>query len=335
MFIDDAEGILSAQDTHAIEQATSRFDVKVLVTSKASKAELDARVGHMVNSGNTLAIGVDPVHRYTFTHFGIGLGISSSDFQTVARSGNQEFKQGHWAQGITGIIGTTNGYAAKAERVQVAARQTIVVPTQTTVVEHPVPAWPFILGVLVLGLFGYLAWRLVRRKQQDVDATIDDFRDEAQTMRTRNLEEQSWHDKAAAAQANNANNAENARMAPGKAAAIVAPPDPALIGNRFRPAQPYVPPPSYQPPVVVHQSGGSGDLLTGVLIGNMLSDRRTIAAPDEPPRHHARPSSDDDAGSGGGGFSWDSSSSDSSGSGGGGFDSGGGGFDSGGGGGDF
>jgi hypothetical protein len=87
-------------------------------------------------------------------------------------------------------------------------------------------------------------------------------------------------------------------------------------------------------PTVIH-SGGNDGLLTGVLIGNMLSEHpRAEVAEHVSSSDHGSSSSTYGSDSGGGydsgssGSSWDSGSS-------GGFDSGGGGFDSGGGGGDW
>ena len=67
-FVDDTTGTLGTDAIGRINAATSSLDVKVAVASTNSRAELDGMVGRLVNSANTVAVGVDPIHHYTFSN---------------------------------------------------------------------------------------------------------------------------------------------------------------------------------------------------------------------------------------------------------------------------
>lgn len=317
MFIDDSTGTLSAADKAVIESSGGSIDVKIVIASTGSRAELDAQVGRLVNSGNTLAIGIDPVHRYTFTHFGSRLGIPASDFQTIAHAGNADFKAGNWAGGLRAIIG-----AARADQHELAL-QTMIVPRPVTVIEHPVSPWPFVIGGLVIIVLTIAAWRWLRRRQQESEQVLGDFREEADKLRSRNDEEQTWHDRMAARQ----QRAQAPVPLPLREQIAAAPPlsgrPMTIVRERVIERQ--------AAPVIVQQQASGNDMLTGMLIGQAIAQPRVV----EVERHRSRTPAPEPSSSS---SSWDSGSSSSwdSGSSGGGFDSGGGGgFDSGSGGGDF
>lgn len=337
MYIDDPSGVLGSKAAE-LQSLASPFDLKIAIVSTDSRAALDARVASMVTSSNTLAIGIDPTHHYTFTHFGVGTGVPRDRYQDIARSGNGEFKAGRWGDGVLAIA--SNAAAAKKESQHTTT--TIVVPSQVTTVEKPVPIWPFALGAAAIALGFWLVWRWNKRRQAEISSTIDDFKSETAQMRSRNVEEQAWHDRfkeGRAAQNDPSPRAEDLQAQP-------PPPSPRTSRRVVSelPAPPpkapprrvvhhYVPAPIAPPPVVVQQSSGN-DLLTGVLIGEAIASRPAYRAPEPEYHRHRTPTPDPSSfssGSGGGGFDW-GGSSDSGGSGGGDF---GGGFDGGGGGGDF
>jgi uncharacterized membrane protein YgcG len=342
MFIDDPSGALSPQAKAQIQNATSAFDVKIVISATDTRATLDAKVSEMVNSANTLAIGVDPVHHFTFTHFGVGTGIPRERYQDVARSGNGEFKQGHWGEGINAIVAS-----AAASRQASAATTTIVMPTQQMTVEHPFPVMPMVGAAIALALGFFLLWRWSRRKTAEVAATLDDFRGEAAQMRSRNIEEQGWHDKmkqnqTAATTTPDLRNSATPSAAPSLASAprgyASIPPAAAPVHvHRPRYHSPVVAAPP-APSVYIQQSGGN-DLLTGVLIGEALNrpvERERVIERHytPPPARHDTPAPSHSSSSDSSSSSWGDSigSLFDSGSSGGDF---GGGFDGGGGGGDF
>ena len=328
MFIDDQAGVISPQAKAAIEGSSAHFDVKVFVGATDSRGALDARLGQMVNSANTLAIGVDPVHHYTFTHFGVGTGIPRDQFQAVAKAGNGEFHAGRWGEGIQSIIASATAVRREARE---AAPSTVVVQTRETV-DHGVPAWPFVLGGLSLALAGVLLARHLRRRQRAMESTLDDFRDEAAQLRSRNIEEQAWHDKMAPKAEALPSVGRCAPQDRPSGVRVIPSPLPGPMPVFVAPAPAYNQ--GFQPaPVVVSQSSNDG-LLTGVLLGEALADRRpSYVPPPDPPRYRAP---DPEPSYSSSSSSWDSGGgSFDSGSSGGGFDSGGGGFDGGSGGGDF
>lgn len=324
MFVDDPSNILSASDYASVNGVSSPLDVKVLVTSADSKPGLDMHVHDLVTSANTLAIGIDSVHRYTFTHFGTGTGISRGDYQGVARAGNGEFHAGNWAAGIRAIVNAANAASSEGQH------GTVVVQEPTTVVEHPA-AWPYLLGFGAMAVICLIAWRWMRRKSVAIEQAAQEARDETQEMRTRNIEEQGWHDKMAAKISAAPALASVPPVAgPRQAASRSTRPMPSPAPPRHRPA------PSYAPaavPIIVNQGTNDG-LLAGLFIGESMGRPSVV----EREVIHESPRYERDTGSDGGSSSssFDSGSSSDSGSGGGGFDSGGGdGFDGGGGGGDF
>jgi hypothetical protein len=320
MFIEDEAGVLAEPIKQQIASTGTTLDVKVLVSTKYSRAELDAKVGQMVNSANTLAIGVDPVHRYTFTHFGTGTKIGATDYREVATAGNGEFKQGNWGPGIKAIVDSANAHAV----AHAAAPTAVIIQQPKTVVEQPMPLWPFFVGIGGLALLFLLLWRWNRKNQEKFDKTIDNLQRETAEFASNNIK--SW-DKPATPKPTPPSHA-NANYA--KARAAEPPPE-----RYTAPSRRWAPPPPVQvvrevPPAPVVIDRGSNDFLTGMLVGDALSSRR-----EEHHHHHHDDdrSSRSDSGSSGGGFSWGGGSD--SGSSGGDFGGGGGGFDGGSSGGDF
>jgi uncharacterized membrane protein YgcG len=306
MFIDDQAGIISSDDAASIRAARSVLDVKILVSSTRTRGELDAHVSAMVNSANTLAIGVDPVHHFAFTHFGVGTGISPADYQMVARAGNGEFHAGHWGEGLKAIVAAANAASVRSE-----SKATVVQPV--TVVERPVPMWPFVFGGLTIVVLIAAVVRWMRRQDAKRDVVLNDFRDEASKLTARNLEEQGWHD----------------RFKDGRPMTTTSPsPPPVERSRRAGTTRGRAPAPAPAPaPVVIPQGSNNDGFALGMLMGESMSrPERVVEVVRESPRHESASTS------------WDLLSSDSSddgGSGGGSFDGGGGGFDGGGGGGDF
>lgn len=354
-FVDDSTGTLGTDAIGRINAATSSLDVKVVLASTSSRGELDSMVGRLVNSANTVAIGVDPIHHYTFTHFGTGAGIASGDYQTIARAGNGEFKAGHWEQGIEAIIASAN-----AASVRTSARSSVIVQQPVTVVEHPISVWPTVLSFLVMAVVSFFVVRWwLRKRIADQAKVLDGFREEADQMRSRNIEEQGWHDKFQATAGSSLLDTvaslpevvmnEQIREKYSKSLAarrIIAPPltvaaqattpeerDRAayLRSRDSYPAAPAAMPVQNN----YYGNGGNGgnDLALGYMIGSVVSAPRPQTVVVEEHRQRTEtpaPSSSSSS-------DWGSSSGSSdSGSGGGGFDSGGGGgFDGGSGGGDF
>lgn len=348
-FVDDSTGTLGTDAIGRINAATSSLDVKVVLASTGSRAELDSMAGRLVNSANTVAIGVDPIHHYTFTHFGTGAGIASGDYQTIARAGNGEFKAGHWEQGIEAIIASAN-----AASVRTSARSSVIVQQPVTVVEHPISVWPTVLSFLVMAVVSFFVVRWwLRKRIADQAKVLDGFREEADQMRSRNIEEQGWHDKFQATAGSSLLDTvaslpevvmnEQIREKYSKSLAarrIIAPPSTVAAQAttpeerdraaylRSRDSYPVAP---LREVHHYHENNSSNDLALGYMIGSASAPRETVVVREEHRQRAETPAPSSSSSS-----DWGSSSGSSdSGSGGGGFDSGGGGFDGGSGGGDF
>lgn len=329
MFIDDEIGLLNPTQLSVLNNLASKADVKIVISSSRSRAELDGATHNLVNTPNTLAIGIDPIHKYTFTHFGSGLAIPSADFKAIATSGNLEFKAGRWAEGVTAIVHNADAEIGLLRTVS----STTPVIVQQPVIEHPVSAVPFVIGGLLVMLIGYVIWRLLNKKAKETEQVLSGFRDEAAELRSRNIKEAAYYNKIP----------ETVKPLPETVTAL---PNDRNTREMFvakkmnvKPTKTYVRP---QRPVVrtapatviVQGNNNSGnDLVTGMVIGSMMNQPREVIRERSVTPAPSRSSSYD---SGSSSSSYDSgSSSYDSGSSGGGFDSGGGGFDSGSSGGDF
>jgi hypothetical protein len=318
-------------DAQALQAEAARwpFALHVLVGDYGTKANLMRAAHECVSAPNVVCVGVDPVHHATQSRFGTATGVRPNDFEIIAASGNERFKQGDWRGGIEAIADRARESAASSA---FAGPVTVQASAPIVNIQAPQPAdssshWVlWTLVALIAGYALFLAWR-VRRRQREVEEDMRRISDESAAAVSRGEEECDWNEHA-------------------KEAFRKSSPRPEDDG--------YSPPRARRMPVrasaaasvtVVNQGGGgsSGDLALGYMLGRDASPRvveREVVVRDR----ESSSSSSWDAGGGGSSFSDSSSSYDSSSSsdsGGGGsdfgssFDSGGGGFDSGGGGSDF
>jgi len=345
--VHDEAGLLGPGDLSSLQAATGRwpFEVHVITsTSAPSKAAFEAQVSKAVDGPNVVAIGVDPTHHLTIVHFGKETGVPASQWSSIYSAGNNDFKSSHWASGLIKIADRATNAKRQAETVTIQPDR----PGAST--DHT-GLWIFGGIVAVACIIGLYYWWKAKKQAEERQRLLDLEMEEAAERNARNREEREWHDKY--------KNREAAKESSPPPA-----PRPTPRPTYSRPASSYMPAPAPAPStVVVNQSGGSGDLMTGYMLGRMDSPRvveREVIVEEvvERPRHrhYVEPtpsySNSDDSGggssswgssgssndsgggsssswssdSGGGSSSWDSGSS---------FDSGGGGFDSGGGGSDW
>ncbi len=103
----DSASLLTASDRSQIEAAASRypFDVRVLTTSQYPDQAAFSRYVHaQVNEANEVVVGIDPVNHHTQVHFGTGSRVASSQWGTIERAGNGDFKASRWATGVIAIL---------------------------------------------------------------------------------------------------------------------------------------------------------------------------------------------------------------------------------------
>lgn len=266
------------------------FDLRVLVENSGKGALRDA-VHAWTDRPGVVVVGIDPEHHGTTVHFGAGVGVPARDFDPISRAGNPQFKAGDFAGGIQSIADASARSAEHAR--EMAAGRVVVVPS--TPFPEPREAVPTGLVVFLLlaaaALVGAFVWWWTRRQGERLDQNLESFREAKERIDERNATEEDWHRRM------------KTRMA---APASPPPPPPARSVVRT-----YAPPPSV---VHHHHDHGSGDLLTGMAIGNMMGHHSAptvhVHTPAPAPSYSAPTS--DSGGSSSGWSSW--SSSDSGGS---------------------
>jgi uncharacterized membrane protein YgcG len=323
--VNDLTNTLTPTAKADLEATPTQHRVKANFLNTSSQQDMDRLMGDCVDTPNTVCIGVDPVHHWTFSHFGVDTGVRSSDFTQVAKAGDLDFKQAQWTDGIKSII-------SRANAVSIKSNAPAAVVINQPVVEKDFPLWPFFLGgvIMIIGIIAFVEW--ARKKNQQAQDTLNDARSEVFEMASRNINqgELSSFDKKLSPECTewldknkeNVFNVTSNRQKGGITAAKV------TTHKAVKPVHHYNPATGERhrtpAPVVVNNS--SNDLLTGVLVGQAISNNHCHHS--EPAHHH---SSYD---SGSSGSSYDSSSSYDSGSSGSSFDSSSS-FDCGGGGGGF
>jgi uncharacterized membrane protein YgcG len=322
--VSDSTNTLSPSSRSELEGVQSRSPVHIVFKESPSQAALGHDMDACIATPSTICIGVDPVHRWTSTRFGVDSGVRSGDFQQVARAGNLDFKQGDWAGGVKAII-------SRAEVLSVKSNAPSAVILQQPVIEHGVPAWPFVVGFGVLAIV--TAWIIVsvRRRTQkaleDANKAIQDVRTEAAELAGKNIDEDHWGERLEASQEARRRSARHP---------IHHDRVPARHGDQGLPASPST---AASPSVVVVGGGGSpADFATGLLVGEALESgrgrRQRTPTPIPIPRREPTPAPSYSGGGDDSPSSSFSSGGDDSSFGGGGFDGGGGGGDFSGGGGD-
>lgn len=183
--VKDTTSTLTSAQVKDLENVGTGFKVHVVIESVSAQGDLNTHMSACIDSPNAICIGLDPIHRWTSTHFGVDTGIRSGDFQQVARAGNTDFKQGLWTDGVKAIISRAGVMSQKT-----SAPAAVIV--QNPVIKEETPVWPFVLG------FGFLAVILavvIIRVRRSMNKTMNEFRDEAAEMRSRNIKEQAWADQ--------------------------------------------------------------------------------------------------------------------------------------------
>ncbi len=315
--IKDNANVMSAGQYTSLLAETSRwpFELRVVTNTYSSKAALEQAVHQCVNSPNVVCVGLDPTHHGVRVHFGTGTGVRPSDFNLIAAAGNSFFKSNDWLGGIESIADRALESARSSQVVNVGTQQQ---PVQVHVdmprvvhEQEPVSAgwwiFAFVMVALVVGAI-ILAIRSARNASKTVkkvNEDMNDFRDEAFEMSSRNMEERDFHEKM---KAKGVFNAPANTPALTTARPVVTPVAPAHVST----------PVTTAPTTVVVQGNNNNDLLTGVLIGQALNNNphvvecHTVEVVRNVERErevvHTRRDDDDNGGSG---LSWGSSSSDS------------------------
>lgn len=338
----DRAGVIPLDQQNALRNEGSRwpFDLHVLTGAFPNPAALESAVHRCVNGPNVVCIGIDPVHHKTVVHFGTATGISPST--SIPAAGNSYFKTGNWQGGIEAIASAARnavGTATRAPTVYVNNTPVPVVPygTQPVTVHVDSPSgtttgmstgwWLFLIFMGIgAGVVIYYVSRAVKTAKK-VNEDMNDFRDEAFEMSSRNIEQADFHEKLAAKM-----NADKPKpMVPTQTKAVT--PTTKTVAQTVTPTAPVAAPTT----TVVHNHYGSntgsgtltGSVAGDILLANELTRPITPVVVTQPTVVHETtvvhdaPSSDnggsssswdtksDDNDSGGSSSSWDSGSSDS------------------------
>jgi hypothetical protein len=276
----DEAGLFGSSDLPALQTAAGKwpFEVHLLTsTSSPNKAAFESRVSQLIDAPNVVGIGIDPTHHFVVVHFGKETGVPASQWASVTSAGNPDFKEAHWVVGLTRI-----GDQAVLAKQQA---QAITIQPTTSPTETSYTGWWIFGGFVTVfaAVAIYFWWKHrredeYRRKMEELDAEIAE-------KRARNIEEASWHERL--------------KNSPSRAS----PPSPGYVPTRV------VASPS-SPSVVVNQSsgGGSGDLLTGYVLGSMNNHPAPVVREIV---HEPVPVPVSSHDSGGSSSSWSSSSSSS------------------------
>jgi hypothetical protein len=155
--IQDDAHLFGATDMQRLMSVNLPFDVHIITsTSSTSRARFESRVHDSIDAPNVVGIGIDPTHRWVVAHFGTGTGVAPSQWATIVASGNGDFRDARWTDGVLAI--TRNAASARTEAsVSTAAYR-----------DESSSAGIWIVGgfVLVVAvLIGFLVWRARRRTE--------------------------------------------------------------------------------------------------------------------------------------------------------------------------
>lgn len=163
------------------------FDLDATFAEFSSKRAVDDAAARCVTTPRKVCVVVDPVHRFTRTHFGVDSDVPRSSFERVASAGNSAFKRGDWAGGI-GAIADAAADAARAHD-SAATRAVPMMPVAPRALAQPTSSsgethWGLILFVLLIIGGGVAAvWFAQKRRRQ----RFAEESEERRRQRTRNF----------------------------------------------------------------------------------------------------------------------------------------------------
>jgi len=282
--VHDNAGVIPSNQKDALISSGSRwpFDLHVLTGVYPTPAALNNAVHRCVTGPNVVCIGLDPVHHKTNVHVGTATGINVDD--SVSSAGNSYFRNGDFRDGIEAIASRARDLS---HPVVVNNHPVPVVPYSTQPVQvhidNPNAGDTSHIGLWIffaLIFAGLVAWVIYRTRRNDklvnkINTDMNDFRDEAFEMSSRNIEQADFHEKLAAKM-----NADKPKpMMPAPVPAALSAASPKIV------AQPVVTAP-VQPTTVVHNHYGqdygynptlTGSVMTDVLLADALT--RPVVSP--------------------------------------------------------
>lgn len=309
------------------------FDLRVITTTSISDKNSFVRMVRNEierQSPNSIVIALDPVHKYVAIEYGKGSGISSSNWDTIKKAGNADFKTSNWTTGVLKIADSAASFKQLPRTQAPVVHQPDTGTTTTTTVVHTTPpivyqnhsssgaGWWIFGGIVLIALVVAYIWRRNRKREETQYRLLSELNEEVAEKRALNREVDDWQRRLESSVATT-----TALSTPTPVVSAVSSPRRYESTNRVRPtyvepAPRYVPAPTYvapaPQPVVINQSSHTDGLLTGMMLNEMMHshDHHTTRIVErEVVREPSYSSYSNDAG--GTVSSWDSESNDAGG----------------------
>lgn len=202
--IHDRAGVMTTAQQSSLVANGNRwpFDLHVVTGAFPNPNVMNTTVDHCVTGPNVVCIGVDPVHHKTVVRAGAAVGLPSDN--SIAAAGNSYFRVGDYQGGIEAIASRARELAhtvVNTPHNTVVTTPYIQQPQVQVHIDNPVPTgmttgwWLFLFGMIALaGIVIYYVVRAVKTTKK-INEDMNDFRDEAFEMSSRNLEERDFHEK--------------------------------------------------------------------------------------------------------------------------------------------
>lgn len=311
------------------------FDLRVITTTSISDKNSFVRMVRNEierQSPNSIVIAIDPVHKYVAIEYGKGSGISPSNWDTIKKAGNADFKTSNWTTGVLKIADSAASFKQSPKTKAMVVHQPDPGTTTTTTVVHTTPpvvyqnhsssstGWWIFGGIVLIALVGAYIWRRNRKREETQYRLLSELNEEVAEKRALNREVDDWQRRLESSVATT-----TALSTPTPVVATI-PQRRYESTNRVRPTyvEPearYAPAPTYvvpqvvaPQPVVINQSSHTDGLMTGMMLNEMMHshDHHTTRIVErEIIREPSHNSYSNDAG--GTVSSWDSESNDAGG----------------------
>lgn len=264
LWLSDGVGFLKFSELKELQAKATAwpFDAHIIIAEKTSVQALEDAAHVAVDAPNVVAIAIDPVHHHVVARFGSGTTVKPGDYGAIAAAGNAHFRAGNNVGGVLAILQRANASAA--------ATTALVEQAAPVVVESGLSTGTWmglgIAGFLLLGLAFWIARRARLSERAFADA-LEQNRLETAELRARNVEHMTMPDPGPSIRPTYPTGRAATTPAPASAVHRLAAQDPRLA---MALSYPTAMPAPVAAPVVIH-GGGSGDLATGILLGEALS----------------------------------------------------------------
>ena len=186
--IQDPGAVLSAEARSDLLTRGGSYGLQVIVrldSTEPNRNALKAVASSLVTTSSELVIAIDPAHHFTYVKGSADLGLPTD--ASLAAAGNPFFREHDWAGGVDAIV-TRSLAIRNAPRTQTLSSPGVI-QQQASPASSSAAMWWMMGGlvVLVAAVTAYVLWRL-RRTREALEL-------ETEELRSRNIEESSWHER--------------------------------------------------------------------------------------------------------------------------------------------